>query len=93
VAIQTKRYVRNPLYVDAVQVTEENFKELAQWCMGDVQNDGTKDYIRVRVHTPKSARQTMAFVGDWILYSDKGYKIYSNRSFLDTFTPEEVKTP
>ena len=85
-AVKTDRYVRNPLYVDAVQVTEQNFRELSEWCQGDIRTDGTQEYIRVRVHTPKSARQTQAFVGDWILYTDKGYKVYSNMAFTENFT-------
>lgn len=87
--ITAKKYVRKPLFVDAVQVTEKNFKELAKWCQGDIQTDGTQEYIRVRVHTPKSARQTQAFVGDWVLYTDRGYKVYSNKAFNENFTPEE----
>jgi hypothetical protein len=94
VAIQTQRYIRRALFVDAIQVTDENFDELITWCQGDSQNDGTRKYIRVRVHTPKSIRQTQAFVGDWILYTDRGYKVYTNRSFTDNFdlAEEEVKT-
>lgn len=83
--IKTQRYVRKPVIVDAVQVTEENFKELAKWCQGEIQSDGTLSFIRVRVHTPKNSRQSQAFVGDWILYTDKGYKVYSNRAFTDSF--------
>lgn len=90
-AIKTEKYVRKPLYVDAVQVTERNFKELAKWCMGDIQTDGTQQYIRVRVHTPRNARQTQAFVGDWILYTDKGYKVYSNAAFTESFTVAEAE--
>jgi hypothetical protein len=84
-SIKATKYIRKALYVDAVRVTEENFDELAKWCQGDITSDGNRAYIRVRVHTPKSERQTRAFVGDWILYTDRGYKIYSNNSFVDNF--------
>jgi hypothetical protein len=67
--------------VDAVQVSHENFQELAQWCQGEIQSDGTQQYIRVRVHAPKNVRQSMAFVGDWILYTPQGYKVFTNRAF------------
>ena len=83
--IKSSKYIRNPLYVDAVQVTVENFEDLAKWCQGDIQTDGTQQFIRVRVHTPKNARQTQAFPGDWILYTDKGYKVYSNMAFNQNF--------
>lgn len=81
------RYVRKAVYVDAVQVTDENFHELAEWCRGEIQNDGSKQYIFVQVHTPRNPRQSMAFVGDWILSTENGYKVYTNYSFNENFTP------
>lgn len=78
------KYVRKPLYVDVVQVTEENFEDVAKWCMGDIVND-TPKHIKVRVHNPKSPRQQQARVGDWILYTDRGYKIYTDKAFRDNF--------
>lgn len=94
--IVTKRYVRKPLIVEAVQVTEENFEELASWCQGSIRNnDGTpytdgvveprSQHIHVRVHNPRSGRQTKAFVGDWLLYTELGYKIYNTKAFLGSF--------
>ena len=34
----TTKYVRKPLYVDAVQVTEQNFADIARWCFGEIGN-------------------------------------------------------
>jgi hypothetical protein len=105
-AIQTIKYRRRPIYVDAVQITEKNFVEVAEWCMGDILwQDGSKvitsiadpaidpsqQYIRVRVNNPKYLRQTMAYVGDWILYSPQGYKIYTKRAFEAAFELAEEK--
>lgn len=97
-AIQTEKYVRKPLYVDAVRVTKDNFEEILGWCQGDIgfidgrMVDGPVDvidpetqYIRIRVHNPQSIRQTRAFVGDWILYTEKGYKIYTEKAFSENF--------
>jgi hypothetical protein len=105
--VTTSKYVRKPLYVDAVQVTKENFADVLRWCQGDLgANDGTefkqvnaadidpeKQYIRIRVHNPQSIRQTKAFVGDWILYTDRGYKIYTEKAFKENFdaVPEPVR--
>jgi hypothetical protein len=89
--IDTQKYVRKPLYVDAVRVTLENFDEVAAWCQGEVLQDevpgsGTrKQYIKVRVHNPKNPRQTKAFVGDWLLYTERGYKVYTNKAFHASF--------
>lgn len=97
----TTRYVRNPLFVDAVQVTEENFSEVARWCFGDICNsdesqvdrsagvDPNKQYIHVRVHNPKNPRQTKAYVGDWILYTERGYKVYTTKAFTANFSKVE----
>lgn len=97
-AVETTKYVRKPLYVDAVQVTAENFTEILEWCQGalgstesmvDPDNepafDPHKQYIRIRVHNPQTPRQTKAFVGDWILYTEKGYKIYTEKAFTENF--------
>lgn len=97
----TQKYVRKPLYVDAVQVTEENFADIARWCFGEVGNidestvdrsaplQPTKQYIHVRVHNPKNPRQTKAFVGDWILYTERGYKVYTTKAFQANFNKVE----
>ena len=93
----TEKYVRKPLYVDAVQVTEENFVDIARWCFGEIVNidespvdktadaDPSKQYIHVRVHNPKNPRQTKAYVGDWILYTERGYKVYTTKAFQANF--------
>ena len=89
--ITTTRYIRKPLYVDAVRVTQSNLEEIAAWCQGEIRQDEvpgkgtTKKYVRVRVHNPKVPRQTKAFVGDWILYTERGYKVYTHPAFLASF--------
>lgn len=88
--VNTQRYIRKPLYVDAVQITAENFDEVAAWCQGTVETEDQgphrgEKFIRVRVQHPKSPRQTQAFVDDWILYTDRGYKVYTNKAFTLSF--------
>lgn len=86
--LQTQKHIRKPLYVDAVQVTTENFLEAAKWCTGDVHLiqgetpvqrnaipsgfDPTEAFIKVRVNKPLNIRQTRAVIGDWILYTERG---------------------
>src|SRR3954452_12961268 len=92
-AIKTQRYIRKPLYVDSVRITASNFDEIAAWCQGEIQQDEGKKYIKVRVHNPKNPRQTKAFVGDWLLYTERGYKVYTSKAFFAAFdkvTPEEA---
>lgn len=100
--VETVQYVRKPLFVEAVQVTVDNFMNVADWCQALIGQKGgvagtetrpasgfevdpTKHYIRIRVHNPQSKKQTMAFVGDWILYTEQGYKIYTDRAFTTNF--------
>jgi len=95
-SVTTTKFIRKPLYVDAVRITRANFEEIAAWCQGEIQQDevpgkGTsKPFIRVRVHNPKNPRQTKAMVGDWLLYTERGYKVYTNKAFLESF--DEVET-
>jgi hypothetical protein len=97
--VQTERYIRKPLYVDAVRVEPQNFDELVTWCQGtvmtqEVEGTGTiKKYIKVRVNNPKNLRQTQAFIGDWILYTDRGYKVYTHKAFRMAFDLVEDETP
>lgn len=96
-SVTTTKFIRKPLYVAAVRVTGANFDEVADWCQGEVQQDevpgqGTgKKFIRVRVHNPKNPRQTKAFVGDWLLYTERGYKVYTNKAFHASFNEAELQ--
>lgn len=99
-SVETKKYVRKPLYVDVVQVTVENLFDVSEWCQGEVrdyndqplESDRAKNvalerYIHVRVHNPKNTRQTKAYVGDFILYTERGYKVYTQKAFKNSFDP------
>lgn len=100
-AIKTERFIRKPLLVDAVRVTEENFLEIAFWCKGSIKNidgsetkagtqiDPSKQLIRVRVHKPMNDRQATAKIGDWILKTDRGYKVYTDKGFQAAFDKVE----
>src|SRR5438309_336479 len=46
-------------------------------------------FIRIRVHQPKNIRQTQAFVNDWLLYTNRGYKIYTPKAFRASFEKVE----
>jgi hypothetical protein len=96
--VQTQQYQRKPIMVDAVRVTEENFFDVAHWCQGaivsgggqaksmdEIKQDKSK-FIKVRVINPQRVRQTKAYVGDWVLYSEyNGYKVYTNGAFENAF--------
>lgn len=90
------KFVRRPFEVEAIQVTEENFDAVAEWCQGKIvtvtppeaglfENPETQRHIAVEVARPLSRRQSEAYVGDWVLYAHKGFKVYSNRAFQKNF--------
>lgn len=81
----TIRYMRKPSFVDAVRVTAKNFAEVCVWCDGEIVNDDGKQYIRVRAHNPQKIRHTQAFLGDWVLYTDQGYRVFTDKAFGLTF--------
>ena len=85
----TQRFMQNPLFVDAVQVTAENMAAVAEWCEGNIiaPTSDTKTYVKVNVIQPQSVRQTRAFVTDWVLKTTKGFKVYSNKAFDKSFQP------
>src|SRR6188472_2903504 len=78
--METKKFARKSFDVEAVQVTNENMKEIAEWCKGTVETPHalsveSDPFINVRVRYPLTPRQSQAFVGDWVLYSGKGFKV------------------
>lgn len=111
--IQTKKYIRKPLNVEAVRVTAKNFLELTFWCRGSIRDrqgnvpdqdsiNPQEQLIHVPVSNPRDDRQAQARVGDWILKNEKGYKVYTDKAFKNSFDlvaeeqekqPEEPVTP
>ena len=94
--LKIERYVHVPLYVQAVRVTAENMEEVVEWCEGamcTVEEEGKEpvDYIKVATIRPIRARQTQAFEGDWVLKTDIGLKVFTEKAFRRAFVeaPEE----
>ena len=88
--MKTHKFVRKPIYVDAVRVSENNFEEVAKWCDGEIVDGPDGRYIQVKVHRPAHDRQTQAFLSDWVLASGNGYKVYTTKAFDRSF--DKVKT-
>jgi hypothetical protein len=80
-------YMRKPFYVDAEQVTEENLEELSEKHNLDIRTAAKTGarYLKVKVLRPLNDRQTKAFVGDWLLVSENGYKVYTQAAFEKNF--------
>lgn len=82
-------YLRKPFEVQAVQVTVANIVDVAHWCKGELTNGQKKNKtvtcIQVKVTNPISDKQTRAFVGDWVLKTKSGWKVYTNTAFVGCF--------
>jgi hypothetical protein len=86
--VETKVYSRKTFEVEAVQVTKENINDVADWCDGEIRLTGDNvPFIKVKVHRPLTTRQTRAFVGDWILFAGRGFKVYTSKAFFSSFIP------
>jgi hypothetical protein len=79
--METTTYARKPLTVEAVQVTDENLLEVAKWCKGKIYEKDGKMVLEVKVLHPMNIDQNKAHVGDWILKSKQGFKIYADSAF------------
>lgn len=89
--MQIRKFMRKEFPVDGVQVTDENMSEVAEWCHGMIQSrpnvgrPGERRYIKVQVDNPKTERQTEAYVGDWVLFAGKGFKVYRDQALWNNF--------
>lgn len=88
--MKTHKFMRKPFYIDAVRVSELNIKDVAEWCGGEIQTTDEGTFIEVKVYRPLTPRQSQAFIGDWVLSSGNGFKIYTPKAFDKSF--EKVKT-
>ena len=93
-SISTERFMHKP--VDAIRVTDENIRQVAAWCQGEVKvyfgatnrifdEDAGKRYIELSVSHPTGRRKAKAFAGDWIVAVKGLFKVYNHRAFESTF--------
>lgn len=91
--MEIRKFVRRSFTVRGEQVTAENINELAEWCGGTVLGIGTgNEHIKVDVKRPLNEKQTQAHVGDWVLSTKKGFKVYNDRAFHANFKTVDEDT-
>lgn len=83
--MELQNFVRRSFAVKAVRVTKENIWELAEWCGGTVTDIHGDIHIKVDVKRPLNEKQTQAHVGDWVLNTKKGFKVYNEKAFHANF--------
>lgn len=83
--LEFESWTRNTFDVQAIQVTDENLRQVAEWCKGEVlrtMSHNTRTYILVdNVVRRGRLTQVKVFAGDWLLFANGQYKHYRNRSF------------
>lgn len=95
-SIKPRQFVRTPLYSEAIQVTAENMKEVAEWCQGEIRTvvipdkgDEGKRYVKVHVFHPLNERYTQAFIDDWVSLENGKFKAFMDRAFRAKFIAVE----
>ena len=87
--MDVQTYFRKAFSVEAVQVTAENLDEVTRWCSGGLSGGKDDRYIKVKVLKPTTIRQTKAYIGDWLLKSNRGFKVYTDKAFNNNFMKDE----
>lgn len=89
--LETTKYRRKPFSIEAVQITDRNMADVAGWTGGTIKTDDQKKmYIEISVKNAQNPRQKQGYVSDWVLASDHGFKVYTNKAFKSSF--EQVST-
>ena len=82
--MEFKEYVRKPFTVKAVEVTEENFEEVAAFCGKSIQVTQKGDRF-ILVNRRIIPTGTKIFVGWWITVMDDNIRCYPPKSFDSQF--------
>jgi hypothetical protein len=86
--LKIESYERLPFTIQAVEVTADNMKAVAKWCGGQIRTSGKRGiqkYIKVDVKRALNDRQTMAYIGDYVLRAGSGFKVYTPKAFSESF--------
>lgn len=92
----SETWVRNTFEVEAVRVTEENMRKVANWCYGRIYGLQELDaplrlYIQFDAVGYNKHYAAKAFVGDWVLFVDGHFKHYEDRAFKKAYHPKTSK--
>lgn len=88
---EIKKYIRKPMQVEALQVTDDNMEFAATWSGGTIKTTkGTEErppqrYVKIEMKRAISERHTRAFPGDWLLKSEVAVKVFTDPAFKASF--------
>lgn len=87
------KFRKNPVVIEAHQLTKKNWKELEQWCNGQFignrigPGEDDLDCIGLNIHTLEGDH--LALIGDWIICGLQG-EYYPCKPDIFSETYEEV---
>jgi len=76
----------------AVRVTEENMKEVAEWCGGYVESSLMSQRLYISIPVQRTAHvwnTECASVGQWVVKADEKFTAYKHASFMGKFAMRE----
>lgn len=78
---------RRPFEVEAVQITDENWQEVALWSAsyGAAAQEGVSPYYINVVINKERGRFVKAYRGDWVTCYQGKFRVYSDRNFQKAF--------
>jgi hypothetical protein len=91
----TSRWVRKNSNVEAVRLNRAEVHKIAFWCGGAIMatdSGGREGAGTLFIQLPFKSnynKPNRAFMGDWILKDDDGFKIYSHEAFQNVFLKAE----
>ena len=83
--METKTARRKAFDVEYVVVSEDNLKDVADWCHGAVGGEEEDRFIRILDKNAMNTRQTKAFIGDYILKYGNSFKSFGRKAFHKSF--------
>lgn len=85
--MKTYEFRSRPVYVSAIKVTLENYKEVAVWCGGVV----SAMYNIVGVSVPTAAGYQRAWLNEWVIRNDQDeFIVMYDGVFNKTYEVNEV---
>lgn len=95
----TSTWIRKNSVVEAVRVNRAEVHKIAYWCGGSILATDTGDRKRegigsIYILLPFKSnynKPNRAFMGDWIVKDDEGFKVYSHDAFSAVFPKKAEK--
>src|SRR5687768_8446525 len=95
--METQKFTRKPIAIEAVQVSLTNYKEVAEWCkgaatlanyrlMGETHEMGA---VLLGKQGPKNDQTYTVLIGQWITKHHKTFRTWSKKQFEATFVKYE----